>query len=515
MTIGSGVQANNNLVVVTNGGSVVLNANGNNGLVVGGNGNSNELRILDGGKVSVYKGVFRVGGAGASDKGASNLVLVSGANSVLTVTNSSQSGTFVIGFGQFSTNNSLIVSNQALLYARSPNAAQIGAGGRGRLTVTGSGSIWSNELSDVQLGANNGSVSYSSNTLTISDGGVAVLQSNLIIGIVAGSFANSALITNNGSLLQIGSSLIVGQTSSFNRVTIADSAVVKVASNVFVGQLGVMTNNEILVTGGSLFVTNVAGNGALVVGSGGSSNRVTLNSGFVTVDQLSVTNNAGGINLFSLNGGTLNTKSTTFSNGTSFVVGNGASLATLNLNGGNHFFANGLTVSSNGTLKGTGTAQADTTVQAGGTLAPGASPGILTISGNLTLASNAVFAVELNGTIVGSQYDQVNVIGSVNITDSVLNITLGYTPNPTNGDTFVIVNNDDVDGINGLFRDLTGNVLSNNTEFSEGGGQFKIRYDAGTGNDVVLIAVPEPSMLLLASLGTLCLLRFRRRCQIR
>jgi hypothetical protein len=73
---------------------------------------------------------------------------------------------------------------------------------------------------------------------------------------------------------------------------------------------------------------------------------------------------------------------------------------------GFHSFANGLTISSNATLKGKGTVIGAVTVNPGGVLAPGASPGSITFSNSLTLAPNSTFAVELNGTADG-QYDRI------------------------------------------------------------------------------------------------------------
>jgi hypothetical protein len=39
--------------------------------------------------------------------------------------------------------------------------------------------------------------------------------------------------------------------------------------------------------------------------------------------------------------------------------------------------------------------------------------------------------------------------------------------------------------------------LANLTEFQSAGSEFKIVYSGGTGNDILLIVVPEPSVLAL------------------
>ena len=74
-------------------------------------------------------------------------------------------------------------------------------------------------------------------------------------------------------------------------------------------------------------------------------------------------------------------------------------------------------VNAGGTLSGTGTVGA--LKLAGGILAPGASPGILS-AGNTEFAGGT-FALEINGLLPGNainNYDQLNVTGSVSITQS-------------------------------------------------------------------------------------------------
>ena len=70
-------------------------------------------------------------------------------------------------------------------------------------------------------------------------------------------------------------------------------------------------------------------------------------------------------------------------------------------------------MNAGGTLGGTGTITGPVTINAGGTLAPGLSPGI-TNTGNLVLAG--IFLVEIEGTTLGTQYDNTNVTGTVNVT---------------------------------------------------------------------------------------------------
>ena len=170
------------------------------------------------------------------------------------------------------------------------------------------------------------------------------------------------------------------------------------------------------------------------------------------------------------------------------------------------------TVSSGGTLGGVGTVGA-ITVNSGGTLAPGNSPGILN-SGNTTLELGSTLGIEIDGASLATGYDQLNVTGTVSLA-GLLSITMGsFTP--AVGDLFFILANDGTDDISGVFS----NAAVNGSTYSLDGQDFMISYfgnntggGAGSftgGNDVVLMAVPEPASALLGSLGVLALLRRRR-----
>lgn len=123
------------------------------------------------------------------------------------------------------------------------------------------------------------------------------------------------------------------------------------------------------------------------------------------------------------------------------------------------------------------------TLQDGATLAPGNSPAIVN-TGDLTMGTGETLAIELFGTTPGTEHDQVNVTGTVDITDATLDLTLGYYPS-TSGDSFVIINNDDADAITGTFSGLAEGAT---VTMSYGGTTFDatITYVGGDGNDVVL-----------------------------
>jgi autotransporter-associated beta strand protein len=142
-----------------------------------------------------------------------------------------------------------------------------------------------------------------------------------------------------------------------------------------------------------------------------------------------------------------------------------------------------VTVNSGGKLGGTGTISGAVTVNSGGTLAPGVSPGILT-SGNVSFASGSTFSVEITGATEGSQYDQLNVTGTVALNNATISVSGAYVP--AVGESFVIINNDGADAVTGTFNSLPeGSIVTMN------GVTRKLTYIGGTGNDVVLLATPE------------------------
>jgi len=136
-------------------------------------------------------------------------------------------------------------------------------------------------------------------------------------------------------------------------------------------------------------------------------------------------------------------------------------------------------------LKGTGTVGV-LDIAEGGFLAPGESPGCLS-SGNLTLAGT--FQAELAGTTVCTEYDQTNVTGTVDLTGGTLETTLLNDFVPSLNNTFTIINNDAADAVTGTFEGL-----ANGATFEVNGVTFRINYDGGDGNDVVLTVVSIPAV---------------------
>ena len=143
-------------------------------------------------------------------------------------------------------------------------------------------------------------------------------------------------------------------------------------------------------------------------------------------------------------------------------------------------------VSNVATLGGSGTVGSITANNA--IISPGTSAGILSCGG-LAVDSSDIVRIELNGPAAGTGYDQINVVGPVSLGGAALDLSLGFTPEP--GQSFIILNNDLTDAVSGTFAGL-----ANGATFSAGGFTFRIRYNAGTGNDIVLNDTRPPAPLV-------------------
>jgi len=166
------------------------------------------------------------------------------------------------------------------------------------------------------------------------------------------------------------------------------------------------------------------------------------------------------------------------------------------------------TVNENATIGGSGTVGA-VTVLSGGFINPGNSSGKLNVAGNYIQAG--LYTAEINGLTAGTEHDQIDVTGTVDITGGSL-LTL-FTGSYVENDLVFILLNDGTDAITGTFTGLAQGA----TVTSYGGFDWIISYSADStsssftgGNDIALMAIPEPAAALLGGLGLLCLLRRRR-----
>lgn len=121
----------------------------------------------------------------------------------------------------------------------------------------------------------------------------------------------------------------------------------------------------------------------------------------------------------------------------------------------------------------------------GGIVLPGTSPGRLTVAGHADLTGSDL-RIEINGTTPITQYDQLRANGNVTLNNTRLFFTVGFPP--TTNDTFLILEKTTPGPINGFFLNTTeGSVMG--TGFNK----YRITYQGGDGNDVVLRRVEIPS----------------------
>lgn len=260
--------------------------------------------------------------------------------------------------------------------------------------------------------------------------------------------------------------------------------------------------------------------------------RVDTNGQNVTF-ALGITSSGGSLELkdtaaasgtLTLSGSSTYTGATAINNGT-LVVSTGGSLGNtaVSVSSSASLKNNGSiagTVTASGLLSGTGNIAGATVVT--GTLAPGNSVGTIS-TGDLTL-TNGTLDIELGRTGGTAVSDLVRVTGLVDLTSANLKLELysGYS-NPLLGDIYFLVDNNSTDSIVGHFTTLDGVVtdLAEGSKFTWNSQQWEITYKAdfdtkstAGGNDLALIAVPEPGTWAMA-LGGFGLLAFAQRMRRR
>jgi fibronectin-binding autotransporter adhesin len=155
------------------------------------------------------------------------------------------------------------------------------------------------------------------------------------------------------------------------------------------------------------------------------------------------------------------------------------------------------------TLGGSGSIDGSITVAANGILAPGNSAGMLTLNNTLTLGG--VLALEINGLTAGSLHDQV-ALNSSGVLGGTLSLAWSLLSPAALSTELVLIANDGSDAFTGAFS----NAADLSTVNDNLGNSWQVRYAGGTGNDLTLVAIPEPGAAVLGLLGSMALLRRRR-----
>ena len=344
-----------------------------------------------------------------------------------------------------------------------------------------------------------GSTGVASGNTTISGTGTLRLSGG---GLVSGADGRDlTLALGSGALIEIqsGASMINGGWQ--NMAWTSNLAAMQVD-----GMLDLNDGNAVIIdalTGsGTVTTTNYtdsfSNSRTLTVGRDGGSGTFSGTITQATVHVTGFTKIGGGTQ--TLTGTNSYTGNTTVNGGTLIVNGNITSSSLT-------------TVQSGGTLGGSG-AVGSLKIDSGGFLNPGNSSGILSVDGDYIQLGTV--NIEITGITAGSQHDQVNVDrasgdGAVNLSGNLVTAFSGGSY--ANGNLLFILLNDASDAINGTFSGLAQDAIVTNY----GGFDWKISYTADStgntftgGNDIALMAVPEPSAALLSGLGMLALLRRRR-----
>jgi autotransporter-associated beta strand protein len=159
----------------------------------------------------------------------------------------------------------------------------------------------------------------------------------------------------------------------------------------------------------------------------------------------------------------------------------------------------------------------------GATVAPGADRGLtgLLETAGLSITAGAHLDLEINGSNAGTAlagYDEISSSGTVTLTGADLKLTLATGLTFQDGTALTLIVNNSGGLITGQFATLNGaafdpfNILLNGRTFElHYDGQFTGPGNDGTANDLVLVAVPEPSAAAAVLLGAALLLARRRR----
>lgn len=523
--------------------TLTINLNGNaipsSGIVFNGQGGNDKLIVIgSGNEVTVYtpdaatfgNGVVMVGGVPITFTGlepvdisgmASATLNLPGADDVLTVETGVDYGTGNADALRVSgTSGGVAIETVAFFNNTSVTIDTSTTDGDDTVTITAADNAHGNESLNVITGAGtdsiiiggdvvtignqlyNDAVSLTADvTLTSTTGDVQLTDSVALATHslnVAAAGNNSLLssVSGSGGLTFSGS----GRTNlfganSYTGVTDITAGEVWVNDASSLGAAGAASGTsvgdgaELYLTGNDSFAEDLALAGILAVGTTSAptwSGPIVLSGGSSEFeldqpsDTLTVSGAITGDGGFAKTGlGTLTlssaandyTGNTVLSDGTTFVNGTPST--------GSDFF-----VQTGATLGGTGTIGGTLTVQDGGRLAPGNSPGIMS-TGALDVQAGSTLDIEIDGiTTAGTDYDQIATTGTVTL-GGTLNLIDGFAGTGSTGDTILLIDNGSPDPVSGTF-----DGLPNGADVVFNGEFWRIAYDGGNGNDVVLVNGP-------------------------
>ena len=517
--IGGVASSASNTVTVVAGGTITTTSS----LIVGYGGSSNQ--ITNAGRVTSPQTIL---GYDAGSNGNIATVATGG--------RWTNSGPLTVG--QSSNDNSFRVTSGTVTVTGTANDVIVGDGaaaGGNSLVVTGG--TFSSQAALV-IGKSGSGNSFSATA------GAKVSTANARFGLNVGSTGNTGTVEGAGTVWTITNKLRVGSDGNDNALSITNGGIVNVASDVFVG--------------GTATGSSVSGNSITVSGSG---SKLAILSG--TAD-LVISYGTGTANIVTVaDSGTLAVSSVKLGPGGRLKIGAGAapgsvtSSATIDapLGGGDlvfdhtaaaYAFANPITGSVRVTQRGTGktilsssSSYSGATTISGGTLAlsaaanPIASSGTIdvaaaavldvsTVSGGFTLASGQTLSGA--GSVVGSVAagagsiiapagagiggltfgSSLSLIGTLNIglsgtTTDLAAIVGSLTLDPTSTVNFSVGSPlTEAAYVFASYASLAG-TFGTVTSLPTG---YLLDYNYLGGNQLALVAVPEPGTLVLAAVGS-------------
>ena len=287
--------------LVSDGATATINGTATNiasFLIVGNTGPNTTLIVTNGGSVTADSA-----GIGGNPTSTNNLVAVSGAGSRMTT----PGGGSVFRIGNGSAFNRLLISGGGAVTTGYGVVGYPVAATNNSVLVTGSGSVWTNDVFFVGEGA-------MSNSVTVANGGRVQTTFFSTLGVVASASNNWVSVTGTNSLWNSGGDVSVGDAGGQNRLFVNNGGKVTSGANIILGNQSTSSGNLLSVATGTVTATNAFGTGSLDVRRG----SVDFKGGLITADRLLATNAQSS---FIFNGGTLITRSATLNNGQDFVLG--------------------------------------------------------------------------------------------------------------------------------------------------------------------------------------------------
>ncbi len=349
--------------------------------------------------------------------------------------------------------------------------------------VIGEGSGGSSAASTFKLGGNNTGITSSSTlrvergVLVLNNSGALGTATSLSLGGNSGATADSQQVLIGTSGVAIATAMTLNSTDTTDTRTIGSNITSGTAT--FSGTL-TMAGTGVSLTSASGGTTVFSS----LITDGSESRAVTkIGAGVVSLNRAAGNTYDGGT---TVSAGTLLVGNTSGSG-----TGTGAVSVTAGIFGGTGQVSGAVTI-------GDGAGGSDSFIVAGNN-----SIGTFTTSSALNLNSDATFTFELNSSAAtadklvanGVTLNSSSVFAFSDLGSSVLAL----------GTAFTIIDNTSGSAISGTFSNL-----SEGQRVTIGSNKFEATYFGGTGNDLVMTVVPEPSSTLLLSLG-LCTVIFLRR----